>query len=290
VAARDTVDPASTADAITRYLTQQFPDVQVGTIACPKGIKLTAGATFQCTAEVEGAQLPITVTLTHVDTAKGEYDSSFKPAKVLVNTDRAVKEIQSNLPVKVNFELTSDTVDCGTPRVRVVEVGGTIECTIAKGNQRHVVRVVVDDLDGSAHLELADQPPPRPQVASGKIGDTLTVYDEFGAAQLEVTVTRIKFTTGDELERPERGLYMGAYVKGHALADEQYLFDIYARVGGHLYETAITGTTGFEPPLEPVPLNTGERASGWLVFDVPSRHGQLVLRDLDEHTIGLWKY
>ena len=83
---------------------------------------------------------------------------------------------------------------------------------------------------------------------------------------------------------------MGAFVKGHALTDDQDIYNIYARVSGHLYETAITGTSGFDPPLEPAPLNTGERASGWLVFDVPTRHGQLVLRDLDEHTIGIWKY
>jgi hypothetical protein len=30
---------------------------------------------------------------------------------------------------------------------------------------------------------------------------------------------------------------------------------------------------------------SGERASGWLVFDVPARHGQLVPRDLDAHTV-----
>jgi hypothetical protein len=30
--------------------------------------------------------------------------------------------------------------------------------------------------------------------------------------------------------------------------------------------------------------------SGWLVFDVPDRHGQLELRDLDEHTVGAWTY
>jgi hypothetical protein len=286
----DMVDPAKTAGAVTRYVTQQVPGLQVGSVACPSGVKLTAGVSFQCTADIEGAHLPITVTVTHVDIDKGEYDYTFKPAKALIDTEKVVNELRSNLPDKVNFEPTSATVDCGTPRLRVVAVGGSIECTISKGSERHVVRAVVEDVAGTAHFELADQPPARPKVATGKIGDRLTVYDEFGDAQLEVTVSRIKFSTGDELERPQRGLYLGAYVKGHALADEQYFFDIYARVGGHLYETAITGTTGFDPPLEPEPLNKGERASGWLIFDVPSRHGQLVLRDLDEHTVALWKY
>jgi hypothetical protein len=84
---------------------------------------------------------------------------------------------------------------------------------------------------------------------------------------------------------------MGAYVRARALAPEQDLIDFYARVGGHNYNgDAIIGSTAFDPSLDPVPLNTGERASGWLVFDVPARHGQLVLRDLDGHKAGAWKY
>jgi hypothetical protein len=287
----DTVDPIRMSASIARLLKEQFPDVRVGGIACPRGVKLTAGRTFQCTADVEGAQLPITVTLRHVDTDKGEYDVSFEPAKALIDTDKVVEELQSNLPVvKFNFEPASATVDCGTPQVRVVEVGGTFECTVSKGDARHVVRVVIEDVAGTARFELADPPPPRPEVATGKLGDKLTVYDELGDAQLEVTVTRVKFTRGDAFELPGRGLYMGAYVKAHALADDQYIYDIYARVRGHLYDQAITGSLAFDPPLEAVTLNKGERAAGWLVFDVPTRHGQLVLRDLDEKTVAVWKY
>ena len=282
---RDTVDPASMSASITRWLKQVFPDLRVGSIACPSQVKLTAGRTFECTADVEGAQLPITVTLTHVDTEKGGYESSFKPAKAVVDTDKAVEEIQSGLPV----ELADATVDCGTPRVRVLEVGENIECSASKGSQRQVVRVVVEDVEGNARFEWVGQPAARPKVVTGKIGDKLTIYDEYGDAQLEVTVTRVKFTKGDEIEQPQRGLYMGAFVKAHALANEQY-FDIYARVGGHLHEVAITATSGFDPLLEPVPLNTGERASGWLIFDVPTRHGKLVLRDLDERTLATWTY
>lgn len=84
---------------------------------------------------------------------------------------------------------------------------------------------------------------------------------------------------------------MGAYVRARALVDGQDVIDIYAIVGGHNYNgDAITGSTAFDPYLEPVPLNTGERTSCWLVFDIPARHGQLVLRDLDGHKVGTWKY
>jgi hypothetical protein len=134
------------------------------------------------------------------------------------------------------------------------------------------------------------RPPPPPKVATGRVGDKLTVYDELGDAQLEVTLTRVRFTRGDEFSQTQRGLYLGAYVKAHALADDQFLVNFYARVRGHLYDQAIASPLAFDPPFGGVLLNKGERAAGWLVFDVPARHGQLVLRNLDDQTVGVWKY
>jgi hypothetical protein len=134
----------------------------------------------------------------------------------------------------------------------------------------------------------------QPKVAVGRVGDRLTAYDEFGTARLELTVTRVKFWAGDQFDQPQHGLYMGAYVKVHALADEQDppWQDSYALAGGHHYPgDAITSSTAFEPPLDPIPLNQDQGTSGWLVFDVPARHGQLVLRDiLNERPLGIWKY
>jgi Domain of unknown function (DUF4333) len=282
-----TVDQARTADAIGRQLRKDMPDVRVGSVACPKGVKLTEGVTFQCTADVAGAQLPVAVTLGHVDTDTGAYDFNFWATKAVIDTDKVVEGIQSRLPVQA----ANATVDCGTPRMRVVEVGGAIECTISNGSKRQVVRAVVEKLDGTVHFPATVWPLTPPKVVTAKIGDKLTVYDERGDPQLEVTVTRLKFSTGDQFDQPQHGLYMGAYVKAKALADEQDLIDIYAIVSGRNYNgDAITGSTAFDPSLDPVPLNTGEQTSGWLVFDVPARHGQLVLRDLDGHKAGAWKY
>jgi hypothetical protein len=248
---------------------------------------ITSREHFQCTADVAGGQLPFTVTLSHVNTDTGAYDYDFKQTKALIDTNKVVEEIQSRLPV----EAANATVDCATPRIRVVEVGGAIECTVSQGSKRQVVRAVVDKIDGTAHFEPATVWPVRPKVTTGKIGDKLTVYGERGDAQLEVTVTRLKFSAGDQFDQPQRGLFMGAYVTVHALADEQDLPDVYVLVGGQHFEgDAIVSSTAFDPLLEPVTLHTGERAAGWLVFDVPARHGQLVLRDVDGHTVGVWKY
>lgn len=282
------VDGARMEAAIARNLQHNGPDLRVGNVACPKGIRVTEGASFQCTADVEGAQLPITVTMSNVNTSTGEYNYDLKLAKALIDTYEVVNQIQSTLPV----EAANATVDCVPPRWRAVEVGGAIECTVSQGSTRQVVHVVIDDVNGTGHLEPATVWPVRPKVATGKIGDKLTVYDESGDAQLEVTVTRLKFSTGDEFDKPQHGLFMGAYVTVHALADAQTIPEIYALVGGQQYSgDAVTGSTAFDPYLASyAPLNTGERAAGWVVFDVPARHGQLEMRDLDGHTVGLWKY
>jgi hypothetical protein len=140
-----------------------------------------------------------------------------------------------------------------------------------------------DHIDGTGQIQAVP--------ASGRIGQMLRVYDEVGDAQLEVTVTRLKFSTGDPLGQPARGLYMGAYVRLYAVADEPDDLTIAALVDGRYYKgDAVTGSTAFDPSLDYMALESGERASSWLVFDVPDRHGQLVLRDLDEHTVGAWTY
>jgi hypothetical protein len=133
-----------------------------------------------------------------------------------------------------------------------------------------------------------------PKAAVGRVGDRVTLYDEFGAARLEITVTQVKFWAGDQYEQPEHGLFMGAYVSVHALADLQETpwADSYALVAGHRYRgDVLSPMAQFDPLLDPVPLDTGEEASGWLVFDVPTRHGQLVLRGVvDQRDFGTWKY
>jgi hypothetical protein len=53
---------------------------------------------------------------------------------------------------------------------------------------------------------------------------------------------------------------------------------------------AIVSLSKLDPLLDPVILVDGEAASGWIVFDVPARHGELVPRGiLDERHLGIWK-
>jgi hypothetical protein len=171
-------------------------------------------------------------------------------------------------------------------------LGLLVAAVVVHGQEPPGAPVEVDTVAGTeAALEPVPEPrSPSPKVATGKVGDTLTAYDQSGTAQLKVTVVRVKFSTGDEVDQPEHGLFLGAYVTAHAVSDEQEVLDLVALVGGRIYEETITVSTAFDPSLDVLPFNQGERAAGWLVFDVPARHGKLVMRDLDEHQVGVWTY
>jgi hypothetical protein len=154
-----------------------------------------------------------------------------------------------------------------------------------------VAPTVVDSPEDSVTGEPVPMGPPA-KVATGRIGDRLTVVDHSGRAQLEVTVTRLKFSRGDQVLQPEHGWHMGVHVEAHALADAQDLF-IGALVGGREYSDLWEITWGgFDPLLDPdeLSLNKGERVAGWLVLDVPGRHGQLVLRNQWTHKLAVWTY
>jgi hypothetical protein len=95
-----------------------------------------------------------------------------------------------------------------------------------------------------------------------------------------VLVTRVRFAGGDEYNKPERGLFLGVYVKVKALADDHSSLwgDFYVTVRGHHYDADACCPDGFTPTLDHVDLQDGETAEGWLLFDVPARRGEVVLK------------
>jgi hypothetical protein len=103
----------------------------------------------------------------------------------------------------------------------------------------------------------------------------------------------VKFSTGDEFQRPGYGLFMGAYVQVRALemTASASVAEMSALVGGYVHPVVVSVLDAFDPPLDYVLLDNGQRAAGWLVFDVPARRGRLVLRDiLDGHELAVWRY
>jgi uncharacterized RDD family membrane protein YckC len=147
-----TIDRAWTEDALGRNLKEANPGLRVGGVTCPEGIKTVEGASFQCTAELEGVQAPFSVTVTEVDASTRTFKYNWTPTKAILVIDQAVKQLKS----RVQDQAPNATVDCGTAPVRVVEVGGAIECTISEGSNRLVVRGVVQNVDGTVRFEQQD--------------------------------------------------------------------------------------------------------------------------------------
>lgn len=107
-----------------------------------------------------------------------------------------------------------------------------------------------------------------------------------------MAVTRVKTSSGDEFDKPKRGVYLGAYVKLLSLVDglaSKANGTVYVTMRGHRYEA--TFASGFEPGYEFSDLSAGEATEGWLVFDVPARHGDVVLSDSFEGTkVVAWSF
>lgn len=148
----DMIDPDKIEDEVAKYLAGPDFGLRPDSVACPEGVKPAQGATFECTAHIDGVQVPIEVTATNVDLSTGDVDYSTRPAKPLLVVEKAVTLIKANL----RDQVPNANVDCGAERFRVVEVGGAMECTVSAGGERRVLRIVAADQDGNVRLEWAD--------------------------------------------------------------------------------------------------------------------------------------
>jgi hypothetical protein len=134
----------------------------------------------------------------------------------------------------------------------------------------------------------------KPEVARKKVGDTATlVSSDTNEEVSRVQVARVKFSTGDEFNRPERAYFLGVLIKVKALADDQNSMwgDFYVLMRGHHYDASGCCPEGFKPELDYVDLNDGETAEGWLIFDVPARSGRVVLgQSFGGGVIATWDF
>ena len=124
---------------------RRSPGLRVGRASCPDRVRLANGTRFTCTVLIEGTRAPYAVTLRDVDAAKATGRFALAPAKPIIDVARVVGLIRGRLQPAAR----AATVRCGTARVRVVEVGGSIACTITLGDAVQKVTAVVKDLEGT---------------------------------------------------------------------------------------------------------------------------------------------
>ncbi len=127
---------------------RKSPKLRVGAASCPDQVRLANGTVFTCTVQIEGTAAPYSVTLRDVDAAGSNGRFALQPAKPIIDVTRIVSLIRSKLQPTAR----AATVRCGAPgapKVRVVEIGGTIGCTITLGDAVQKVTAVVKDLKGT---------------------------------------------------------------------------------------------------------------------------------------------
>ena len=124
---------------------RKSPNLKVGAATCPDQVRLANGSKFTCTVLIEGTRAPYAVTLRDVDAAKATGRFALAPAKPIIDVSRIVALIRSQLQPTAR----AATVRCGAAKVRVVEVGADIACTITLGDAVQNVRAQVKDLKGT---------------------------------------------------------------------------------------------------------------------------------------------
>jgi hypothetical protein len=124
---------------------RRSPRLRVGPARCPDQVRLANGTRFTCTVRIEDATAPYAVTLRDVDAAAATGRFALQPAKPIIDVSRVVGLIRDMLQPTAR----GATVRCGAARVRVVEVGASIACTITLDDAVQKVRAVVKDLEGT---------------------------------------------------------------------------------------------------------------------------------------------
>jgi hypothetical protein len=124
---------------------RRSPRLRVGGASCPDQVRLANGTRFTCTVEIEGTTAPYAVTLRDVDAAKATGRFALAPAKPIIDVSRIVGLIRTKLQPTAR----AATVRCGTAKVRVVEIGASIGCTITLGDAVQRVTAQVKDLEGT---------------------------------------------------------------------------------------------------------------------------------------------
>jgi hypothetical protein len=122
---------------------QATPDLSVGEARCHTRAELREGATFGCSVQVEGLPAPYTVTVTDVDRDAKTAEYEFELTKAIISTAK-VRDV-----VKQSWPDQSAQVDCGFGKVRLAEIGTTIECSVNDKDGFHSATVRVVDIQGN---------------------------------------------------------------------------------------------------------------------------------------------
>jgi hypothetical protein len=113
------------------------------------------------------------------------------------------------------------------------------------------------------------------------------------ARKLQVNRVATSMGGGEIDDHPEKGLFLGFYLKYKMVTDPNpaVTWTDYVVVNGHHYDESSSYVAAF-PMLEGNETqHAGETIEGWVTFDVPARHGTFVLVDqMSNEKIATWSF
>ena len=125
---------------------RRSPGLRLGTASCPDQVRLANGTNFLHLHRPDrGHPGPLRGHPARRRRGQGHRPLRPGPAKPIIDVARVVQLIRSELQPTAR----AATVRCGAARVRVVEVGAAIACTITLGDAVQRVRAAVKDLEGT---------------------------------------------------------------------------------------------------------------------------------------------
>ena len=127
--------------------TERNPRLKVESATCPDGVVARQGESFECTVVVEGVSVPFTVTIFEVLGDQVRYD--LRSRQAIVDVAGVVDFVRSRL----DGVWRTAKIDCGPAKVRVLEIGGILECTVFNGTATRYIQAVVEDKDGTVNLK-----------------------------------------------------------------------------------------------------------------------------------------
>lgn len=141
-------EPGLDVAAVEAFVAQSqattFGDLEIGSASCPDRA-LTEGMSLPCTLTVTDVKVPYEVRLRDVHESEVRIDVTLDAVVLLA--DRIQDYVVSTLP----DDFATAQVTC-EHAVIVVEVGDTIECTLATGAQTKPVAVTVEDEEGHVSI------------------------------------------------------------------------------------------------------------------------------------------
>jgi hypothetical protein len=125
---------------------ERAPRLTVGKATCPTDVAARVGESFECSVDIEGQRARFTVTIAEILGKQVQFD--IRPAQAIIDLSTVTDFLRSRL----DDHWKTAKIDCGQAKVRLADVGATIDCTVFDGSTTRYIQAVVEDRDGAVSL------------------------------------------------------------------------------------------------------------------------------------------